>query len=84
MERRGPKLTAMRQATDRRARLAYSRELEGIERGYKGDELMAYVCEKAGLRPDMGEGNYRRTLRHGKELVLGEKSKKKTGREGGC
>ena len=60
-----------------RAKLAYTAELEGIELGYKGDELMAYVCEKAGLRPDMDEDNYRKTLRHGKELTLGKAAAKK-------
>jgi hypothetical protein len=78
VERRGPKLIAMRQAMNKRAKLAYAAELEGIEQGYQGDELMAYVCEKAGLRPDMDEGNYRRTIRHGKELVEGKTAKKKT------
>ncbi|MDB6024138.1 MAG: hypothetical protein JWM68_361 [Verrucomicrobiales bacterium] len=75
--RRGPKLLAMRQAMDKRAKLAYATELEGIQLGYKGEELMVYVCEKSGLRPDMDEGNYRRTLRHGKELTLGKKAANK-------
>ncbi len=61
----------------RRAKLAYTAELEGIALGHKGDELMAYVCEKAGLPPDMDEGNYRRTLRHGKQLIAGKETPKK-------
>ena len=67
--RRGPKLTAMRHAMDKRAKLAYTAELEGMEQGLKGDELMGYVCEKSGLRADMDEGNYRKMIRHGKDLV---------------
>ncbi|MDB6024136.1 MAG: hypothetical protein JWM68_359 [Verrucomicrobiales bacterium] len=58
-------------------RFTYAADLEGIELGYKAEELMVYVCEKSGLRPDMDEGNYRRTLRHGKELTLGKKAAKK-------
>ncbi len=75
--RSGPKLLAMRRAMDKRAKLAYAAELEGMEQGYKGDELMAYVCEKAGLSLDIDEGNYRRTLRHGKELIEKVAAKKK-------
>ncbi|MDB6025015.1 MAG: hypothetical protein JWM68_1238 [Verrucomicrobiales bacterium] len=75
--RRGPKLLAMRQAMDKRAKLAYTAELEGIQLGYKGDELMAYACEKAGLPLDMDEGNYRKTLRHGKELIEGKEPARK-------
>ena len=38
---------------------------------------MAYVCEKARLSPDMDEGNYRKIIRHGKELTLGKTAAKK-------
>ncbi len=80
--RGGPKLIAKQRAMDKRAQLACAAELKGIELGYKGDELMAYVCEKAGLRPDMDEGNYRKILRHGKQLTERKASAKRNHGDG--
>ena len=67
-ERQGEKrhLSQMEaKARNKRIYLAYE---EGKATGKQGDELQRYVEEKVGVRP-MDEGNFRRSVRLGKQIV---------------